>query len=564
MKSQSNYYSNQKISNCATPSQQPFRRKYYHSNKKPKRVYSSSTQPLPQNHQANIICFQHCAVWSLKLSTITNSNKKCISQRSIEGKIAQVNQNIKSNCDNVIEYFPIDIRKNQRFALDRNQPKIPLNIEFDCVDMDESFEDINKEYASYIFEIDLNAKLHSCAQIFKDNINFKVKGYDIIKSIQSRLNNIGQKERNGYLNMKAENILTFSANVFNNIQCSFGVVFTISTEAIDDFFSSSYHNVYLMSEYGIKVTKLKIIYNLPLIVFSSQSTIVPNAKSNQLFFTQPIQFYLNFCNWHSFMSCTTPIIFESEDLSIKNILYGFKRAALFGIGAVFRLDGNFYTKVNYYPTINSMYINLKEDNTNTASTNNNPNDSSTLDGSFRTSISSSQQDEKTIMNCINCFNTKKIVFKEQVKENYNVKSFMEQVKYIEKTNSEIDELTLNDIYTDSYFSIVWTPLKTAQPKDLKGMKFVESGNCSSFEIFYRFRGNKLSNTAHYMNVIGIAEKDIKGRNINSLNYPMFDYFWFANRSANANQFLMNKDLYFNKNYFYSFKEFVSANELNLP
>ena len=90
MKSQSNYYSNQKISNCATPSQQPFRRKYYHSNKKPKRVYSSSTQPLPQNHQANIICFQHCAVWSLKLSTITNSNKKCISQRSIEGKIAQV------------------------------------------------------------------------------------------------------------------------------------------------------------------------------------------------------------------------------------------------------------------------------------------------------------------------------------------------------------------------------------------------------------------------------------------------------------------------------------------
>ena len=67
-----------------------------------------------------------------------------------------------------------------------------------------------------------------------------------------------------------------------------------------------------------------------------------------------------------------------------------------------------------------------------------------------------------------------------------------------------------------------------------------------------------------MNVIGIAEKDIKGRNINSLNYPMFDYFWFANRSANANQFLMNKDLYFNKNYFYSFKEFVSANELNLP
>ena len=100
--------------------------------------------------------------------------------------------------------------------------------------------------------------------------------------------------------------------------------------------------------------------------------------------------------------------------------------------------------------------------------------------------------------------------------------------------------------------------------DRNGMKFLENGNLSSFEVFYKFRSIKISNSAHYMTVIGVSEKDIKGRNIDSLNFPMFDYFWFANRSASANQFLMKKELYINKNYFFSFKEFVNNLEISLP
>lgn len=569
MKTQPQFYSSFKISNNNT--QQQFRKKYHYQGKKPKRIFNQQ-QPhpsptLPDPHPKNLVCFQNCTKWSLTLSTTSNIKKHQISTETITGQISQVNQSIRNVTENVVDFFPIDIRTNQRFALDRNQPKMPLNIEFDCGDDSNNFSNINKEYSSYVFEIDLNASLHSCPRVFKDNINFKVKGYDIIKAIQSRLSTLGTKERNGYLNMKSSSMISFSTNVFNNIQCSFGVCFSISADAIDEFFASSYHNVYLMSAFEIKVTKLKISYNLPLIVFT-----YPNVQNNNpVFFSQPlpIPFYLNFCNWHSFMSCTTPVIYESENISIKDVLSSFEKAGLFGIGCLLKLDGNYYTKVNFFPTLNNVFINVKDDNTTSGSTsintnngNNNGNDTSTLDGSFITSISSQQEEKNNLL--INYFLNKKIIFKEQIRESYNVSSYNSQLNSFIKSNPEIEDITLNDITSDSYFSIIWTPTKTPQPMDRNGMKFLENGNLSSFEVFYKFRSIKISNSAHYMTVIGVSEKDIKGRNIDSLNFPMFDYFWFANRSASANQFLMKKELYINKNYFFSFKEFVNNLEISLP
>jgi hypothetical protein len=99
-------------------------------------------------------------------------------------------------------------------------------------------------------------------------------------------------------------------------------------------------------------------------------------------------------------------------------------------------------------------------------------------------------------------------------------------------------------------------MKTPQPQ-MKGMKFIECENYSSIEVFYKFKNDKIIESAHYMKVIGINEKDIKGRNISSYDNNLFDFFWFANKTPTPNmfnQFLFEQDLLNNKNSFYALKD----------
>ena len=130
---------------------------------------------------------------------ISSKNKKSFSNDFI-GKINEKNINncfdIKNfNIQNELyNFFPIDIKSNQRFVLEKNQRKIPLIISFDFNDnfnkekKNEFSTNLNNEYSNSLFEIELNAFLHedNKIHIFKDNINFKVKGFDIMKSIHNK------------------------------------------------------------------------------------------------------------------------------------------------------------------------------------------------------------------------------------------------------------------------------------------------------------------------------------------------------------------------------------------
>jgi hypothetical protein len=215
------------------------------------------------------------------------------------------------------------------------------------------------------------------------------------------------------------------------------------------------------------------------------------------------------------MTYTTPFIYESEELKIKTVLDSFINPSLFGINCLFKLDNLKFTNIRYFPTLNSLYINILHNSSS------NSNNNSTLDGSF---LSKSSEDKENKNNRIK----NNIFFKESVKEIYNMANYTEQYKKIQKNFPEIEELELGEINNDSYFSLIWTPIKTFQNKNFDCIEFDNMNNIS-FEIFYKFKSGVLD--GHYLTVSGIKEKNIKGVNIDGENiFQLFDYFMFSNNS----------------------------------
>ena len=118
------------------------------------------------------------------------------------------------------------------------------------------------------------------------------------------------------------------------------------------------------------------------------------------------------------------------------------------------------------------------------------NDSSTLDGSFLTNISSTKDEEKPQK-------TKKTIYwKENIQQTFKKPSYQKQLKNIYEKNIGIDDISINEISSDSYFSILWTPSKTSQPINVnESLKFVDNLNFTSFVVAYQFRNQKIKNSA---------------------------------------------------------------------
>ena len=513
------------------------------------------------DHNFDLICFQKCSNWILKLSMISSKNKISHSKEFSGGiKEKNIYYDKKYNIQNELSnYFPIDVRNNQRFSLDKNQPKIPLLITFNFEDLNnkeenEFFTHLNSNYSNLLFEIDLNANLHENKNIFKDNINFRVKGFDILKSIQNKINSLKINKIIEYNNEE----LFFDNYVFNNIQCSFGIGFSISKNNLINYLKLKNYSIF---EKEIKITKIFLNYSLPLIVFSRTNKI-PNQisnnsntinKSNYNNINNNNLFSNNFCNFHSLMTYTTPFIYETEELKIKNILESFIKPSLFGINCLFKLDNLKYTNIKYFPTLNSLYINT----INNSSSNSNNN--STLDGSF---LSKSSEDKENKNNRIQ----NNIFFKEPIKEIYNMPNYIEQYNKIQTNFPEIKELELGEINNDSYFSLIWSPIKSFQNKNFNCIEFDNMNNIS-FEIFYKFKSGVLD--GHYLTVTGIKEKNIKGIDMNGENlFQFFEFFMFSNKNIipipymkNYNYLLFQQQQIFNmnKNLFWALKNNIKNN-----
>ena len=249
----------------------------------------------------------------------------------------------------------------------------------------------------------------------------------------------------------------------------------------------------------------------------------------------------------------TPFIYETEELKIKNILESFIKPSLFGINCLFKLDNLKYTNIKYFPTLNSLYINT----INNSSSNSNNN--STLDGSF---LSKSSEDKENKNNRIQ----NNIFFKEPIKEIYNMPNYIEQYNKIQTNFPEIKELELGEINNDSYFSLIWSPIKSFQNKNFNCIEFDNMNNIS-FEIFYKFKSGVLD--GHYLTVTGIKEKNIKGIDMNGENlFQFFEFFMFSNKNIipipymkNYNYLLFQQQQIFNmnKNLFWALKNNIKNN-----
>jgi hypothetical protein len=66
----------------------------------------------------------------------------------------------------------------------------------------------------------------------------------------------------------------------------------------------------------------------------------------------------NFCNWFSFMTYTTPLIYDSKDLTLSRFFNSYDDFSTFGLDTVFKMNGQFIQS-NYTPTLASLFIELE-------------------------------------------------------------------------------------------------------------------------------------------------------------------------------------------------------------
>lgn len=579
----------------------------YYSHQIPLRVFSPQISHIP-----NIFCFHNCSIWSLAIKS--TYNKKTHPQGPFYGKISNapnpINISLMQLPTNLMEFFPVDLLANQRFVLDQSQPKENLNLLFDFSGISNNFTNINMNYANIIFDFSIYANLHGINAV-KDPINFKVKGYDILKSIQNKLSEINYFQN---FDVKTSENKEYMVTVFQNIQCTFIVEFTVSNVNIAKYITSSQQSMnYNISLCDIRISKLNINYCLPLNIFLYR----PIKRPQPLFYINPYHQFqqfqqyqqmmlfknlcrsytpikktnkskTNFCNWHSFMTSTTPFIFETDKIYIKDILNSFRVPSLFGARCTFKFSNSSYSQVNYFPSISSISLIIQEQNYNnnrgiqTIIQGGNSNGRNSLNclaqnlpapslslaptkslqpqkeplslnGSFQTNVS-----ESALLNQSNLSssNLRTIYYKEQSNEIYNIKNLNQQLRDIIKNEPDLENLILDDLGKESWFSIIWTPSQTFQPQKIKeGVTFEKGGNFPIFKVFYQFKQGPASNVGKFITVIGIMEKTIKGKNININSQT--DSFWFRNNN-NLND---EEHFDYNKELFYSLVEQAKLIEL---
>ena len=505
------------------------------------------------NHNYDFICFQKCSKWFLNIK----SKKQEFFSNDLIGGINEKDINFLNSRINIPKglsnYFPIDIKANPKFALDNNE-NIPLKISFDLNDninkgkTNDSFINLNGFSKTY-FEIQLNGFLHENQKVkfFNENISFGVEGYDIKKSIHNKIHSIKLE------NLPNEEIFFFQNNVFNSKRCNFAIEFSISKK---DFHEYVLSKTFSFLGKTIKITKLIVDYSLPLIIFSISNPIpisyqsflqnIYNWNANNISYNNIAHYYYsNNCfnrgytftksNIQIFLTYTTPLIYETDNLKIKDIFDSFIESSLFGINCCFS-HNNKQIKLKYFPILGSLFIKKLVNDSSTIS------DGTTLDESLISNKS---------------LNSEKIIFKDDIKEIYNKKNFVEQYRTILKNYSSIKELELSDIGNESYFSIIWTTEKSYSNEysiEIETNKFL---NNISFEIFYQIKSG--INGKHNLGIIGIRELNIHGYEDDYISKYNFEIFWFS--SIDTISFINNYTLFNqrhhlfmnNKNLFYAMK-----------
>ena len=503
----------------------------------------------------NFTKFLYNSKLNLNIKNTINSNEQ--DYKYINGKfdskdISKYNH-LNLIFSNFEEVLPIDIRENQILTFDSSQQKVFLKLNFP-INAKNGFNlrQVKKELTNQIFDIKLSG-LFNQKEIFSEPINFQVKGFDIVKAIIKTLNN---KETIPQIQDKNVKIIS---SVFNNIQMTFLVEFQISLEHLKKVYTFPIKNLNTINEYGIKITKIILVYclqysslirkiksnNISNMNNFNKKICIPFLKNNlnRRHNQNKIKINKNFCNWHSFMTSTTPIYYESDDLLIMNIFNSIYKPSLFGIDIILKDEQLINHKIKYFPVLSCIFIETS-----------------------KVSISPSVSSKSTSISFNLNNNEKKaqnmFFFKENHFNIYEIPSYSEQIKNFLENNPEAYNLNLNEISENSYFSLIWIPFNSFISKTNfpSGFKF-EKQKLPIFQVFYKFKSfNECSYKVKFIPVIGIVEKNYKG----NIEYSIFndvksEIFWFKNLFTNNNNYLI--DLNYNLKLCKELISYVKNNQL---
>ena len=480
-----------------------------------------------KRNENNFSNFLYNSNWNIELGNDNESNKNNI--ESIHGKIDKndiskynILNNIFPNIDLIL---PINIKENQMLIFDSKEEKIflkyffPINLKNGSM-----IRNVNKDLINQIFDFKLSGELNN-KKVFSEPIHFQVKGFDIVKSIVKNLNN---KEINIQSKEKKYKVL---CTVFNNIQLTFIIEFSISFENLTKIYTFPIKKITSINEYNIKINKLILIYCLQytslIRKINSINYYISNCNLNQkLIYEKNMKInnkiqenkkikkpHFNYSNWHNFMRLTTPIIYEKDDLPVMSIFNSIIKPSILGININLKDDNNKVHYIKYFPVIGKIFIETEKLNISPSN--------STKSSSISFNLNDIVYEKK--LQTIFFFNENHTFINE-------IPSYSQQIRSFIENNPEINDVILNEVSDNSYFSLIWIPSCTYLNYNYCKGKICKF-EMPIFQIYYKFKSlSQCSYKIQFLSVIGIGEKNYKSNN----NYTVFnnidsEIFWFKNQ-----------------------------------
>ena len=224
-----------------------------------------------------------------------------------------------------------------------------------------------------------------------------------------------------------------------------------------------------------------------------------NYSENNKFFSNEIFNQMrknqNLCNVDIFMTNSTPLYIDSHKTSVKEILFSFSKSSILGLDCILKLSGASIL-TNYCPYLSSLKIELINPyNKNFCHS------SGGKEGNFY-----DQYNKRTLIN---------------FHEEQNIQNRLDMIQKLEELFEflpELENLSLSEINEVSYFSLLWTPIKSN-----RGFQ-----NSTSFLVFYRFRERTLTNSLRALSVIGMVSNMTD------------EEFWLKNQLITCDKSKMNE------------------------
>lgn len=396
-------------------------------------------------------------------------------------------------------YGNILIGNNQDFAnyyMHNSESQEPKNVIDDNLSLSSNSDINNKHNLNYPLNARSTNKTDNLPNPNSNHkVNLNLKNYQSLltppknlKPEKNKRQNYIQVERNNKLNNKlinSNNTINNNPNFINQLNLSY------------------------QTPYGI----MQNITNK----FADDIGAFPQIKNNKH----------NFCNWFSFMTNTTPLMLNHEDLTLKSFFSSFEKPSIFGVDCLFKFNNSYFHKT-FHPSFSAINIELlTEQPSNTTNTiipnnqsiitstgcenlNNLSNLNSTLDGSFYSYVSESEQ-----ANAAKLQNT--VFFIEDLAMHLRPLFCDKAQEFLE--SHELLNVSVAEVSENSWFSVLWTPEKNKENSHL------EANAC--FLVFYRIKPAACDSKIGFLPVIGVSSGKFGD-----------EIFWFSNQASV--QVLVNK------------------------